>query len=654
MTAPLFFRVDVTVVEDLHAGTGTGSEDVDALLARDRYGRPVVRSSHFKGLLREAGNELVKHSALNQQNLTRLLGDPGRGALQLTSLRLSEGGGSLVWFSTARQKEGRAPLHDTLRAVEHVAAGTSFNAELRLADPACRDLLARLVRRMDRVGGDRNRGSGLVTARISPCSPPRTHAVPEKPSGLRLRLLFRNLEPLCLPATGHPGNLIYTQSFIRGQALRGALMAWSFRGGRDPGLDGVSVGDALPLPPGIEQADTILPLPLSIMAEKPVGNSPALPWWAQAPHGPARFDGFADRTRDGGEKPKRPDPHEYVCRLDADARWLCYTPELKVHLRNKKAGKKPEEDADLFSTEEIAEDTLFQAELVFEDESSAARFLKTYAPVLSGADWLAVGRGGRPVAVAQAVEFLAAPVIAAPGDAWTLTLTSDLVLRGPNLGFLDNLGIETLAGFAGVPANPGWRIKEAFVETEPLHGFNAASGLPRAPALSIRRGSCWCIEGPGSGTMAKTLATKAALGERTHEGCGRFAVGLQPLDRIEAPRGADQEVRSNGRETLRATAARLTRGIDMQKQPSLSQLQWLRARALAAGDQATIEKLLETIESAPKFRPRSAEPWNHFPVAELRQQTSGLSPEEQRLLISYLVETIAARRLPRQQTESRW
>src|SRR5262249_20139223 len=149
------------------------------------------------------------------QDLSALLGSKGqrRAALQLTSLRVVRNQDTprnvhtVLWSSTAREPKTRVPQEDSLRAVEHVAAGTTFKALLRLNQADYSPLLDRLVRRMDRLGGDRGRGSGLVKSLIRPARR-EGNTIPDGARTRRLRLVLRNLEPLCMPATGHPGNLI--------------------------------------------------------------------------------------------------------------------------------------------------------------------------------------------------------------------------------------------------------------------------------------------------------------------------------------------------------------------------------------------------------------------------------------------------------------
>ncbi|MCC6135176.1 MAG: hypothetical protein IT491_07345 [Gammaproteobacteria bacterium] len=639
--SPLFIQLTVETLEDLHTGAGIGSGDIDALVQRDRHGRPVIRASHFKGLLREAGANLK----LEKEALNDLLGAQGanRGALRMTSLRLRKDCKTLVWGSTKRVDGGRAPQEDTLHFVEHVAAGTRFEAQLRLPDATFQPLLERLLNRVDRIGGDRNRGSGLVKLDwqldSAACGPQGTAA-----TGTTLRLVLRNLEPLCLPATGYPGNLIHSHSFIRGQTLRGALIAWAIHNGRPDSLalfERISVGDALPLPEGVDRVDTVLPIPLSILTKKPHAANVKIPWWADGSP-PAAGDDSLGEEKSPDEKPKRPGAHEYLCRSANSELWQCYSPTMRVRLRNATPKPGSGADAELFSLEEIAEDTRFQAELRFADEAVTQDFLKAFAPLLSGSgDWLALGRGGQP-AVVESLSALPEPPPKTSTDTftddWTLTLVSDLILRGEHLGFLDHLHIPRLCQLAGVPEQKGWTVEKAVVETEAVHGFNAVTGLHRAPALAIRRGSCWRITGPGSAELARALAQRPALGERTAEGFGRFLLNVQPIVKIVRPEGGDDVPRPNRNEELLSLARDLSQKIS-QDGPSLSQLQWLRERALAAENDGQMNELSQEIENAPKRRLQGGKAWEHFPISPLRKALEGLQTfNEKGHLISYLVQ----------------
>lgn len=658
---PEFYRLTVTALEDLHIGTGTGQGDVDAHIMRDRSGLPVIRASHIEGLLRQAGEELVGLKILAPSKLDTLLGAAGnqKGQLRMTSLR-TKSAATLVWGSTKREPGKRQPQEDTLRLVEYVAAGTEFEATLRLPGGVTPGLLERLLNRIDRIGGGRNRGAGLVKLEWNrldenplDVSQPRRRVSPPDASATRIRLLLRNLEPLCLPLTGYPGNLIRTQSFIRGQALRGAFISWLLAhsaaphdhdGRGDSTYSQVSFGDALPLPENMTQfSHSLMPIPLSIMTPKSKGSNTKLPWWADSqPTNHASDDLCRERgvTDAPAEKMKRPGAHEYLCRNGETTPWQRHTPVLTVALRNQTADK-PEEETKLFSLEEIAENTLFQAELRFQNPEAVKTFCRQFDAVLNGEDWLMIGRGGQPVVI-DAVDF----VLDTPADTSTalsndsnkardtfcLTLTSDAIVRGPYLGFLRDLSIEDLCCFASISCKTGWEIKNQVVETETIHGFNAVSGLQRAAALAIRRGSCWWIMGPNCRELASALAKIPALGERVREGFGRFVIDAQPIPANalgEPDSGAETELPENAQENRLRTAKALAEILlKCDKQPSPSQLQWLRNRALACSNQTMLEKLLKEVENAPKQREKSGAAWKSFPLPALRKAIGLENPKK--------------------------
>jgi hypothetical protein len=101
---------------------------------------------------------------------------------------------------------------------------------------------------------------------------------------------------------------------------------------------------------------------------------------------------------------------------------------MKVRLRNATPKRGSLGEPELFSLEEIAEATRFQAELRFADSEAREDFIGLLAPLFAGQDWLAVGRGGAPVVV-EGMETAVEPASAPLADDWTLTLASDLIWR---------------------------------------------------------------------------------------------------------------------------------------------------------------------------------------------------------------------------------
>lgn len=114
-----------------------------------------------------------------------------------------------------------------------------------------------------------------------------------------------------------------------------------------------------------------------------------------------------------------------------------------------------------------------------------------------------------------------------------------------------------------------------------IRGFNGTSRLWGMPAAAIRRGSVFEVSGAGVGRLAQRAARGQWLGDRTHEGFGRFRIDAVLPGVTDEPRtsGEHTAIADADEETIAATArqwfkdhcalARLDGGGD--RKPSLSQ-----------------------------------------------------------------------------------
>ncbi len=57
------YKLTAELLSDTHPGSGSGGDGVDSLIARDRYGRPVIWASHVEGVLRDAARRLKGNAA---------------------------------------------------------------------------------------------------------------------------------------------------------------------------------------------------------------------------------------------------------------------------------------------------------------------------------------------------------------------------------------------------------------------------------------------------------------------------------------------------------------------------------------------------------------------------------------------------------------
>ena len=240
------------LLSDAHFGTGSGGGGIDALISRDRYGRPVIWASHVEGVLRDAARRLFSNQVA-ENFFGRAGGDYQRSDRQraiFTSLYVKDDPESHIWRATARESfDNRAPKDDTLRVVEYVPKGTQLTGEVELPEDELLTL-QRLVQEVDRLGSGRAAGAGRVRLSLSENPVPLRNVSGAK--GI-LRLLLRNRDPLCITATATPDNLIPSLAFIPGRALLGAMAAWLIAEGEQCAAalltsGRVSVGDALPLP----------------------------------------------------------------------------------------------------------------------------------------------------------------------------------------------------------------------------------------------------------------------------------------------------------------------------------------------------------------------------------------------------------------------
>jgi len=508
------YKLDAELLSDMHPGSGLGAGGIDAVVARDRRGRPVIHASHIEGVLRDAARRLHGNEAAGR--FFGLAGGQHQRAA-FTSLYTDEAIGTHVWRSSAREDfDNRAPKDDTLHTVEYVPKGTRFSGmvELPSSDVA---LLERLVQEVDALGAGRATGAGRMKLTLTGTTPaPR----PMGEATGRLRILLRGLDPLCITSSATPDNLIPSQAYIPGRTLLGALAAWLIKEGATHEASMLTTGDvlvsdALPTsdrPDDLTQVE-VLPAPLSLQSEKPMGRGSKLPWWA-AQKGPTqREDALAS---DG--KLKRPESDLFLCRREAAKEWTAYRPVRGIQLRNGRP-EPGQPEPSLFAIEQIAEGTHFVAEL--SGPVKAMRELtRQLAPIIQGTRWLRVGRGGAPVEVAQQ-SWLDAPQPAPVKDKALLILTSDLLVRDELLRWrtaLDQDAINQLFGTEGL------QLERSMQESVPVRGFNGTARLWRMPAEAVRRGSVFEVSGPAVEVLAQRAAQQQWLGERVHEGFGRFRV----------------------------------------------------------------------------------------------------------------------------------
>ncbi len=515
------------LLADAHPGSGSGGQGIDALVARDRRDSPVIWASHVEGVLRDAARRLLGDQVA-EDFFGRRAGHRQRAIF--TSLYCNSDPGHRIWRSAARAScdnngaftGNRAPLDDTLRAVEYVPKGAKFQGQVELPAKEL-TLLQRVVQETDALGSGRASGAGRVKLLLTQC------AVSTRPVGnakSRLVLLLRNLDPLCITATATPDNLIPSLAFVPGRAVLGALADWLIgEGHREAAsrlVEGfISVSDALPVPARPAQLSTaeILPAPLTLYHEKPAGACGAVPWWARPSEGVRRLD--VRHTALDSSMLRRPEADLFVYRTNPEQRWISFRPPRRIRLRNGRPGPTQAEPS-LFAIEQIVEHTEFLCELSGA-QTDMVRLAESLRPILEGRRWLRIGRAGAPVEVTRH-EWCDAPTLVDVSGPASVTLTSDLLVRDNLLRWRTSLDESCMSAVAGWPSNVHVNWEKSRQEPVAAHGFNGTSRLWRMPAFAIRRGSVFLVEGDGVRELARRAAEGRWLGERTNEGLGRFRV----------------------------------------------------------------------------------------------------------------------------------
>ena len=560
------YELTLTAMEDLHTGTGMGGgSDVDAKQARDRHGLPVIRETHFKGLLREAFLLLKRMEKLTPDQVTtceQLLGKEGPNGFQdagkcaLTPFRTTPEALSHLHItaSTSRKPGSRIPLTDTLRNMEMVPANTVFTAKALIPDdPLSKTCFERLLRICTNVGCLRTRGNGRVSTKYTSQEEqgniPDNAAVTDAQSTC-LRLVFRNDSPLCLPAGLARANHVETDRHIFGRRLRGAFAAWytNRRGIHSyPSIlrNDIIVGDGLCIDSRKELLEAVdnlasikaTPFPLSIHAPKGSQHIGPAPWWAKERIHYSKFDLslHEDKAATGinttgstitasYNNMKRPKGDATLISYDEGTSWWRTEPQAVVHMRQKTPDRygQNSQAPELFSEEELVEDQYFLCDIHFPNIEKLNEFIEAYRPILEKRSWLRVGRNGRALFV-EKWEPIEPPSCDWRNDSDMseprLLLKSDTIMRHNNGSFTgypdDNLMSEYLKDNVRLNADM------CFYDTQTIASWNSSGRRPAAQTLAIRRGSVFSLK-ESNLDWARKVQASPNTGERTEEGFGQL------------------------------------------------------------------------------------------------------------------------------------
>ena len=265
MTQQIPFTIHL--ISDAEPGSGFGNQLVNGILTRDHRGRPVVRASHVKGLMRErlrqiwwpvfsprdaAQADAVEQAVFGAEGAG---GDDGAASrVQLMDLVVQGEATPLTVTRTALGELGTV-RGTSLRTDEALPCGTPLAGTLLVeAEPgSVVDLAARLALcAVEAIGGGRNRGCGAcrvellgedrtpgklllaLAARFAEEGVPRLHTFGPAARACQLnaedvavwaRLQFSAESPVCCPETPVVGNNIIRSGLqIPASAVQGAIL----------------------------------------------------------------------------------------------------------------------------------------------------------------------------------------------------------------------------------------------------------------------------------------------------------------------------------------------------------------------------------------------------------------------------------------------
>lgn len=344
----------LTLLSDGEIGSGLGNETVNDLVVRDHAGRPVIRGSHLKGLLRAALGQISDDRDWDGTLAALVFGENGDdgddgvpAAIQVLDATSTVGRQSIRSITRTSLTELGVVSGATLRTTEAVSTGTVFTGSIRIATgshPAVESAVRLALLTLGAIGGGRTRGAGACRVEILKPSENRTPgqllktldalvrsglpqpapvvlpaAAPREAaaSAVLLRLTFHALDPICCPETPAIGNnAIRAGLGIPASAVMGAVITRLSQS--DPALARATAEDprtrAWPLLP-CAPADTTgeLPIPvrvsLSHRMSKDTGNNDpvfkdaaiaAYDWRVQSTGSPLKgADGVLLRGSDG-------------------------------------------------------------------------------------------------------------------------------------------------------------------------------------------------------------------------------------------------------------------------------------------------------------------------------------------------------------------
>lgn len=590
------YKFKLTLLEDTHIGTGVGNGLVDSFNTRDDQGYPIIWRQHLKGILREAAFDWAhftgKDEDLNtvnalfgaeRENLSqgclivysaelseddKQLRSPESFFIELSSTALGKQAGSEEnKMSEARSLYNRAAQDTSLRTKQYMRANITFQCGYQFFGVSgsiietYQQAMLCILQRMYALGSQKHRATGAIKL----TQPEPLAAVSNQTSNLSfeggtlLNLRLEALEPLRLPSTNKPGNVVPTDTFIDGNKMLGALANWCKQHGKKNLFDKLvsgEIGVGYAYPTASADAQICFPLPQHFSsikvgdeqlsesrASNPSGSDK--PWWLGSDKVLPQLDVHFTTPRQGNNnapnqpKLKKVGAGHYVSLATNKAdNWTLLKQKTAVHMRNgltNRATKK--EDANLFTEEVLPKGTQFICQLHIPNETLFNEVNEELLAELFKGQHLLVGRGSAPVKLlkAETAAIPKMPEIGADTKSVTLVATSPWLVYDDDLQPYSKLSVEMLAKVLNLSCDS---ITDEYVfkrsSVTDITGFNPASGLPKRPEQAIAGGSVLHInwnkltdeQKKQATLLLQELVAKPAIGQRQAQGLGRFHLYL--------------------------------------------------------------------------------------------------------------------------------
>ena len=252
----------LTLQSDGEIGSGLGNETVNDIVVRDHTGRPALRGSHLKGLLRATLGQIATDREWDGTLATVVFGEEGdtgddgvQAAIHVSDATSGAKTGNIRTITRTALNELGVVAGTTLRTTESVPAGTVFTGSMRIspgAHPAVETAVKLALLALAGVGGGRRRGAGACQIQITkpedkrspgqlltaldalvraglpqPKRPTLPSAAPRETAAVPvlLRLTFIATDPICCPETPVIGsNALRAGLGIPASAVLGALI----------------------------------------------------------------------------------------------------------------------------------------------------------------------------------------------------------------------------------------------------------------------------------------------------------------------------------------------------------------------------------------------------------------------------------------------